>query len=92
MKIKLSWFQKVVLAYFVVIGFVSGYIQYADIASSIGYSVGLGIVILVPMLLFNKYVVPILKIKNKALIKGWFVVKIIITALVILWVILFVAG
>ena len=91
-KTKFSWFQKVVLAYFTILFLLQGYMMGGGIASAIGYAFGGIVVIFLPMWLFNKFVVPKIKVNNKILIKSWLIIRIILTLLMLLWVFLFVAG
>jgi hypothetical protein len=92
MKIKFSWFQKVVLAFFVFISFLQGYITGGDVFYAFGYASGVGIIIFFLMWLFNKFFALKLKTENKVLIKSWQIIRIILTVMMILWIILFLSG
>src|SRR3989344_9251958 len=99
MKIKLNWFQKVVLAFFIFISFLQGFIKgdftydtYGTIAYSFGYALGVGSIILLLIWMFNKFIALKLKTENKALIKTWQIIRIILTVLMLLWILLFVVG
>ena len=90
--IKISWFQKGVLVFFIVIFSIIGYREthfktthnFVDIIIYVFVRV---IFIFLLMLLLNKFIVP--HIKNKVLIRIWFIIKIILIVLVILWILNF---
>ena len=100
-KRKLSWFQKVILSYITLLGFLSGLaremssgsgIDIGSILAGLGDASATALIVYFFMWLFNKYLAPKINIKSKNLKKSWKIIQIIITCLIILWLILFLFG
>ena len=91
-KRKLSWFQKVILGYIVLLGFLSSLAREGSIAGELGGALGIALIVYFFMWLFNKHLVQRINIKNKLLKKSWFVIQIIVVCLIALWLILFFFG
>lgn len=92
MKTKLSWFQKVVLIFFTISSFIQEFIQLGDVFYALGYAIGFVAFIFLLMWLFNKFVIPKIKVTNKTILTGWQVIRIVVTVLIIIWVIILVVG
>ena len=95
-KIKLTWFQKVILWYLVLVGFLYSLIpaiSEGDLFGGIGAGLGSGFAFLLItnlfMWLYNKYILPKINVQNKILKKSWKIIQIVTICLIILWLLLF---
>ena len=98
-KRKLSWFQKVILGYMVLLGFLNGLmpaVSKGNLFGGIGQGFGSGFAFLLIVLfftwLYNKYISPKINVQSKTLKKSWQVIQIIVICLIMLWLILFFFG
>ena len=100
-KKKLSWFQKVILSYVTLLGFLSGLareissgskIDIGSILAGLGDASATALIVYFFMWLFNKYLAPKINIKSKTLKKSWKVIQIIVVCLIGLWLIVFFFG
>ena len=96
---KLSWFQKVILGYIVLLGFLSRLtpaLSEGDLYGGIAEGLGSGFAFLSItyffMWLYNKYIAPRINVTNKTLKKSWLVIQIITVCLIAFWLILFIFG
>lgn len=92
MKTKLSWFQYLILAHFMLFNLLKEYSVNREWTGSLGYAMGSGLFIFLIIWLFNKYAVPKIKIKNKVIIKSWLIIRVIITLYIIYLWFLLIAG
>ena len=98
-KRKLSWFQKVILSYITLLGFLYGLTKpmlEGDLFGGVGEGIGSGLALLlitnIFMWLYNKFISPKINIESKTLKKSWRVIQIIVVCLIGLWLILFFFG
>jgi len=100
-KRKLSWFQKVILSYITLLGFLSSLIReispgsgidIGSIAGGLGGALAIALIVYFFMRLFNKYLAPRINVTNKTLKKSWLVIQIITVCLIAFWLILFIFG
>ena len=98
-KTKLSWFQKVILGYIVLVGFLYRFIPalsegdlYGGIAEGLGSGFAFLLVTNILMWLYNKFIKPKINVQSNFLKKSWKVIRIIIVCLIILWLVIFFFG
>ena len=100
-KRKLSWFQKILLSYITLLGFLSSLareissgsgIDSGSIAGGFGGASAIALIAYLFMWLFNKYLIPRINIKSENLKKSWKVIRIIIVCLIAFWLVIFFFG
>ncbi len=85
---RLSWFQKVVLAVIVLLSFIAsrGTLGFT-VFDVLIYTLGIGLIIFLIMILFNKFIATRINIKNIALKRIWLIIRVIIATWIV-WVLL----
>src|SRR3989338_4875239 len=98
-KRKLSLFQKVILWYIVLLVFLSRLIPslavddlYGGIVEGLGSGSSSLLITYFFMWLYNRYINPKINVQSKNLKKSWYVIRIIVICLIVLWLILFLFG
>lgn len=89
---KYSWFQIVLLIYFVILFFFNRLHSTLDIAGSLGYALGIIFWLFLLMFLYNKFLRPKINIKNKTLKIIWLVIKILCTVYIMFWIFVMARG
>ncbi len=101
--LKLSWFQKLIVAFLTFISSLNGLKQSIDygigvgsyagaIGHVLGYAIGSAFIILLFMWLYNKFMAKRVKTNNLFLKKCWRIIQIIVACLMVIWFLLFVYG